>query len=285
MLEKPQNAEMPAPREDAEAIRIGTAGWSLQTALQHRFPGSGTHLQRYAAVLPGVEINSSFYRPHRPVTYARWRDSVPAGFRFSVKIPREITHMRRLRDVEAALDVFLGEALHLGDRLGCLLVQMPPSLAYDAGVAGAFFRRLRASVPAGVGLACEARHRSWFGEEAAAMLGAERVARVIADPAVVDAMAPVQYRDLVYIRLHGSPEIYHSNYSDACLRDLAQRLLHHRRQGRQVWCIFDNTASGAALPNALATLEDVQAGQRGGGAGGAPGGGGGGMLPDALGAE
>lgn len=264
-------------------IRIGMAGWSLPTSLQPRFRGAGTHLQRYAAVLPAVEINSSFYRPHLPTTYARWRDSVPADFRFSVKLPREITHFRRLKEIEAPLDSFLGEVLHLGNRLGCVLVQMPPSLAFDPDAAADLFRRLRVGLPEGVGLACEARHRSWFGEEAVALLGDEQVARVIADPPVVSEMAPVIYRDLLYIRLHGSPEIYHSNYSDDCLQRLAPRLLHHQQRGRQVWCIFDNTASGAALPNALATLERVRQGdagdQRGGGAGGMPGGGGGGIFP------
>ncbi|MBK4737523.1 DUF72 domain-containing protein [Noviherbaspirillum pedocola] len=265
-----------------EPIRIGMAGWSLPTTLQPRFPGAGTHLQRYAAVLPAVEINSSFYRPHLPATYARWRDSVPADFRFSVKLPREITHFRRLKDIEAPLESFLNEVLHLGDRLGCVLVQMPPSLVFDPDAAANLFGRLRVGLPEGIGLACEARHRSWFGEEAAALLGEERVARVIADPPVVSEMAPVIYRDLLYIRLHGSPEIYHSNYADDYLQKLAPRLLHHQQRGRRVWCIFDNTASGAALPNALATLERVQresdVDQRGGGAGGAPGGGGGGML-------
>jgi uncharacterized protein YecE (DUF72 family) len=262
----------------ADICHVGTAGWSLQTALQPRFPGAGSHLQRYARVLPAVEINSSFYRPHRPATYARWRDSVPAEFRFCVKLFREITHFRRLHDVEEVLDSFLGEVLNLGDRLGCVLVQMPPSLAFEAGIADKFFHRLRASVPADLGLACEARHRSWFGEEAAQLLARESVARVIADPAVVTDAAPVGYRDLVYIRLHGSPEIYHSNYDDACLQKLALRLQHHREKGRQVWCIFDNTASGAALPNALSTLDLLQQDQRGGGAGGMPGGGGGGLL-------
>lgn len=282
-------SEHPAPASEGargrkEAIRIGMAGWSLPTVLHDRFPVEGSHLQRFAAVLPAVEINSSFYRTHRPATYARWRDSVPADFRFSAKLPREITHTKRLRDVEEPLQRFLGEVLQLGDRLGCLLVQTPPSLAFDAGVAADFFSRLRSAVPSEVGLACEARHRSWFGEEAAQLLGNLRIARVIADPEAVSGMAPVTYRELVYIRLHGSPEIYHSNYSDDCLRQLAVRLAHHQQRGRQVWCIFDNTASGAALPNALATLEYVRGNQRGGGAGGMPGGGGGGILPAGAGA-
>ncbi|MFY0574630.1 DUF72 domain-containing protein [Cystobacter fuscus] len=123
---------------------IGCAGWSLARAVAGFFPAGGSHLERYAQVLPAVELNSSFYRPHRPATYARWRDSVPATFRFSVKVPKVITHERRLCDVEEPLARFLEEVGHLDEKLGCLLVQLPPSLRFEPAVAGAFFEVLRA---------------------------------------------------------------------------------------------------------------------------------------------
>src|SRR6185312_17112458 len=88
-------------------------------------------------------INSSFYRPHRPATYARWAASVPAGFRFAVKVPKEITHTRRLVATAEPLRRFLAEASALGDKIGPLLVQLPPSLAYDSDVAAGFFDALR----------------------------------------------------------------------------------------------------------------------------------------------
>jgi uncharacterized protein YecE (DUF72 family) len=84
------------------AIRIGCAGWNLPSAKADAFPGPGSHLERYARVLRAVEVNSSFYRPHRRETWERWAGSVPVDFRFSVKVPRQITHFRRLRDPEAA---------------------------------------------------------------------------------------------------------------------------------------------------------------------------------------
>jgi uncharacterized protein YecE (DUF72 family) len=238
-----------------DRILIGCAGWSLATSVQPRFPGKGSHLERYARVLPAVEINSSFYRPHQPATYARWRDSVPPEFRFSLKLPREITHQRRLRDVEEPVDVFLEAACKLGDRFGCLLVQLPPSLTFDPATARELFSRLRGHLQTGI--ACEPRHQSWFGPEAAALLERFQVARVIADPEVALDPAPARYQDIVYVRLHGSPVIYHSDYPDAFLRRNAAWLLEQHRLGRQVWCIFDNTASGAAVPNALATLAYV----------------------------
>ena len=232
---------------------IGVAGWSLPKAEQDAFPVEGTHLQRYAARLPAVEINSSFYRPHRPTTYAKWAASVPAGFRFAVKVPRAITHERRLADAEDALDAFLGEATGLGAALGCLLVQLPPSLAYDTATADAFLDALRARHDGAVAL--EPRHASWFTPEAARALTTHRVARVGADPArVPEAALPGGWEGLVYHRLHGSPRIYYSDYDAAYLDALAGRLRADVARADAVWCIFDNTALGHATANALALL-------------------------------
>ena len=101
------------PTDDAHppAVYVGCAGWSLPRDAQPHFPAAGTHLARYAARLPATEINASFYRPPRPATYARWAASVPPAFRFSVKLPRAITHEHRLADAGALLDAFLAGAV------------------------------------------------------------------------------------------------------------------------------------------------------------------------------
>jgi uncharacterized protein YecE (DUF72 family) len=240
------------------AVLIGVAGWSLPKAEQGAFPAEGTHLQRYAARLSGVEINSSFYRPHRPTTYAKWAASVPPGFRFAVKVPRAITHERRLADAEDALDAFLGEATALGPALGCLLVQLPPSLAYDAATADAFLSALRERHDGAVAL--EPRHASWFTPQVARALVAHRVARVAADPArVPEAALPGGWEGLVYHRLHGSPRIYYSDYDAPYLEALADRLRADAARADAVWCIFDNTALGHATANALALLARLDA--------------------------
>lgn len=232
------------------AIYIGTAGWSLPAAVQSAFPSAGTHLERYAARLSAVEINSSFYRPHRPATYARWAASVPPDFRFAVKVPKVITHERRLLNVAEPLNRFLGEATMLGDALGCLLVQLPPSLAFDPEAAGAFLKVLR-RVHAGA-VALEPRHPSWFTDAAVELLEAHQVARVAADPAVVPAASePGGWPGLAYFRLHGSPRMYYSPYDDAYLDALALRLRDTADRAQSVWCIFDNTALGAAWAHAL----------------------------------
>ncbi|WP_243434384.1 DUF72 domain-containing protein, partial [Pseudomonas sp. 43(2021)] len=145
-------------------IYIGCAGWSLGREHWPAFPAEGTHLQRYAARFNCVEINSSFYRPHRRQTYERWADSVAPHFRFAVKVPKLISHEQRLADSAAALDEFLGQCQGLGDRLGCLLVQLPPKLAFDAPVAEAFFHALRERFTGSVVL--EPRHESWIEAEA-----------------------------------------------------------------------------------------------------------------------
>lgn len=239
------------------AWRVGVAGWSLPRAHQPAFPTEGTHLERYAARLPAAEINSSFYRPHRPSTYERWAASVPRGFRFSVKVPRAITHERRLVDVATPVDEFLGQARSLGDRLGCLLVQLPPSLRFDEAVVAAFLATLRERYPGEVAL--EPRHRSWFDAAPERLLAEHRVARVAADPAVVaEAAEPGGHRGVAYVRLHGSPRMYYSEYDDAYLDTLADRLRAAAERARVVWCIFDNTAHGHATANALALLARLE---------------------------
>jgi uncharacterized protein YecE (DUF72 family) len=234
---------------------IGCAGWSIPKEAAAQLPGDGSHLERYAAVLPIVEINSSFHRPHRPATYARWAASVPDDFRFSVKLPRTITHDARLAGVDALLDQFMLEAGALGDKLGCLLVQLPPKLAFDAEVADGFFARLKERFSGMV--AFEARNPSWFDEPATSLLRERGITRVIADPAAGQPGPHVPTTATVYVRLHGSPRVYYSSYPPEYLEALARAMAMHSAAGRTVWCVFDNTASGAATVNALELLHSV----------------------------
>ncbi|GAC1300152.1 MAG: DUF72 domain-containing protein [Vulcanimicrobiaceae bacterium] len=234
--------------------RVGTAGWTLPREARAEFAGAGTHLERYARRLTCVEINSSFYRPHRATTYERWARSVPDGFRFSVKLPKEITHARRLVDSDAPLARFLDESAALGTKRDVVLVQLPPSFAYDARVVERFFESMRARYAGRI--ACEPRHASWFEPAADASLDALGVARVAADPAPVAAAAvPGGSQTFRYWRLHGSPRTYYSSYDADRLAAIAREL--HTSAG-PAWCIFDNTTLGAATPNALAVLAALE---------------------------
>lgn len=234
-----------------EPLRIGTAGWSVPSRYAAEVPPGGSHLERYARRLNAVEINSSFYRPHQHKTYARWAQSTPPGFRFAVKVPKAITHESRLADCGARLDRFVAEVAGLGDKLGVLLVQLPPSLAFRESIADAFFDALRART--GVAVALEPRHASWFAPGLEAWLAARQIARVAADPAPVEgAGEPGGWRGLAYYRWHGAPRTYYSDYDAAALAALTQRLVAQQAGGAEAWCIFDNTALGHALGNALA---------------------------------
>jgi uncharacterized protein YecE (DUF72 family) len=231
-------------------LYIGTAGWSIPRAEQHAFPAGESHLARYAQVLPAVEINSTFYRSHRAETFGRWAASVPRAFRFSVKMPRTITHDRRLSGTSTLLKSFLADLAPLGSRLGCLLAQLPPSFAFDARIARAFFKLLRARFDGGVAL--EPRHASWFDTRADSLLNDFEIARVAADPSRFEGGGdPGGWRGLVYFRLHGSPRMYYSSYESDFLHRLATRLRGIQRDRKSAWCIFDNTTLGAGTTNAL----------------------------------
>jgi uncharacterized protein YecE (DUF72 family) len=233
------------------SCRVGCAGWSLPKSFSDDFPRDGSHLERYSSVFDGVEINSSFYRPHRPQTYARWAATVPKHFRFSVKLPRTITHDAKLRSPGKLLDRFFSEVDALEEKLGCILVQLPPSLQFDRAVVGRTLKAMQRRT--GAHIVLEPRHASWFDGTADELLAEHDVARAAADPAVVPPAAePGGCRDFVYYRLHGSPKIYYSDYEPEYLRALAKRLREASKTAREVWCVFDNTALGFATGNALA---------------------------------
>ncbi len=227
---------------------IGTAGWTIPRKSAERCPGDGTHLQRYARVFRCAEINTTFYRPHEEATLLRWARSTGASFRFSVKVPRLITHELRLQGAAAAIDRFLAETSALKSKRGPLLAQLPPSLAFDARNAAHFFELLRRR--SSDFIVCEPRHATWFSREADKLLQQFEVARVAADPTTIaGADRPGGWWGIVYYRLHGSPRKYWSAYEHGFLEQIADAL-RGVPASAPAWCIFDNTAGGSALENA-----------------------------------
>lgn len=228
-------------------IRLGTAGWSVPKQTAGQLVAEGSHLERYASRVNSVEVNSSFYRSHRRKTYERWAAMVPEDFRFSVKVPQSISHVLE-RDIDRGeIDRFADEISGLGLKLGILLLQFPAKRMFVEERDQRLFALLadRFAVP----VVFEPRHVTWFTDEADTWLMQRRIARVAADPArVVGAELPGGWRGLSYFRLHGSPRIYYSSYAPETLRSFELRLCDCA-QTAPVWCIFDNTAEGAALEN------------------------------------
>jgi uncharacterized protein YecE (DUF72 family) len=230
-------------------IRVGCSGWNIPRQAAAHFVSGGTHLERYSQELNVCEINSSFYRSHEKETWERWARSVPAEFRFSVKAPKTITHEARLKCSSELLFAFLEQINFLGEKLGPVLMQLPPSLEFDFGRATKFLSLLRRSFSGDV--VWEPRHGSWFDSRVDDLLKEFRIARVAADPACVPASArPGGLVSLAYFRLHGSPRRYFSSYSCDFLKLLAAQLASLGAVAR-VWCVFDNTAAGSAIQNAL----------------------------------
>ncbi len=232
-------------------LRIGTAGWTLPKQHGSHFAEEGTHLVRYASRLNCAEINSSFHRPHRRKTWERWAACTPNDFRFAVKMPKAITHTAKLFDCGGLMQEFLDQAGGLGDKLGPLLIQLPPKLVFDEGAAYEFFTTLR-ELHAGHAVV-EPRHASWFAPAVDRLLRGFEIARVAADPPKGSALAakPGGWQGLRYYRLHGAPRTYYSEYTEAHLVDFARTLTEQKPAKASTWVIFDNTALGHATGNAL----------------------------------
>jgi uncharacterized protein YecE (DUF72 family) len=223
--------------------RTGTAGWSLPT--KPKEPGS--HLFHYSRTLGCVEVNSSFYRPHRASTWARWATETPADFRFSIKAPKTITHEAKLRNIDVLLKAFLEQIEALQQKAGPILFQLPPSFEFELAPAGEFLALLRTLYKGEI--AFEPRHATWFTAEVDDLLMEYLIARVAADPpkGSPGAAEPGGAMHFAYYRLHGAPRTYYSNYEAPFLSGLAAKI----QTLKNAWVVFDNTALSHAYPNAL----------------------------------
>jgi uncharacterized protein YecE (DUF72 family) len=244
-------------------VFVGTAGWTVPK--QHlalfspsREGAKRSHLERYASRLCCVEINSSFHRPHRRSTWERWAATTPDDFRFSVKAPKAVTHMAKLVNTGAALMDFFEAVRGLGSKLGPVLVQLPPKLSFDDGVAREFFTTLRELYQGAVVL--EPRHATWFSASVDFLLRSFEIGRVAADPPKGSKLAawPGGWQGPLYWRLHGVPRTYYSAYDHNWLQTFAQQIhlfenlpLDQEMLNQEIWVIFDNTALGHATANAV----------------------------------
>jgi uncharacterized protein YecE (DUF72 family) len=242
----------------AGRIYVGTSGWSLARSLAPGAAPERTGLERYAEYFNCVEINSTFYRLPRPATLERWRDSTPPDFRFAAKLPRAITHEAAIVEVGREVAEFCKLMSWLEPKLGPLLVQLPPSLEFDAAHAERLFVQLGR---AGAGqVVLEPRHSSWFSQRVEELLLRQRVARVATDPArAAGSSEPAGCADVAYFRWHGSPRLYFSSYPPEAIQVLCRQVRAAAGAAARpdVYCFFDNTALGAAAINALSLKAEL----------------------------
>lgn len=267
----------------AEA-RIGISGWRYagwRGAFYPKGLRQADELAYAAERMTSIELNGSFYSLQRPTSWTRWRDGTPGGFVFAVKGPRFVTHVKRLRDVDAPLaNFFASGVLDLGAKLGPLLWQLPPTLAFDAELLDAFLARLprsradaaslasrhddrmqgRASFAAGADAsirhAVEVRHPSFeeAADDWARLLQQHGAASVTADTAGTYPRIDLTTTDFAYARLHGEEELYASGYDDASLDRWAAWTRGHLDAGRDAYLYFDNDIKVRAPYDAMSLI-------------------------------
>lgn len=234
-------------------VRIGTSGWSYNHwvgVLYERGLAPGRRLERYAAEFDTVELNGSFYRWPPDAWFERWRDQLPPGFLMTVKAARGLTHARRLSSPEVWVERLHRGWSALGDRVGPLLVQLPPTMERDQHTLARLDHFLDV-MPAAIPVAVEFRHLSWNDPGAFAVLERHGAAYVVMSgaglPCVLRATA-----QFVYVRLHGPDpgSLYGGSYSPEDLRWWADRIREWDGQGRDVLVYFNNDLGGNAVRNA-----------------------------------
>jgi uncharacterized protein YecE (DUF72 family) len=230
-------------------LLIGTSGWSYDHWHGPFYPEHVPRehwLEYYARYFRSVEINNSFYRLPSESTLRSWYDAVPADFVFTVKASRFITHMKKLKDAEQSVPAFLQRISALGDKLGPVLMQLPPHWHFNA-------QRLRSfldSLSDDFSYTFEFRDPSWLNEQCYALLSEHNAAFCIYE--LDDFQSPKAITaDFVYVRLHGPERAYQGSYETRTLKSWAQEFSRWHRQGLSVYCYFDNDQFGYAAQNAL----------------------------------
>ena len=233
----------------AGAIHIGTSGWHYKHWAGPFYPPkmpASRYLDFYKAKFAAVEINGSFYRMPSIETLAAWRDAVPAAFHFAAKASRFITHAKKLTLPISRYDRFFDGIGTLSPKLGPILFQLPPRWHFNRERLAAFL----AALPPRYRYAFEFREPSWLNEDAYALLKQHRVALCLYHIAGFES--PIEITtDFVYIRLHGPGGKYQGTYDEAALKTWARRIRAWSREGRSVWCFFDNDQNGYAEKDAL----------------------------------
>jgi uncharacterized protein YecE (DUF72 family) len=233
----------------AGGVRIGTSGWQYRDwrgTFYDKAISSSHWLETYSQTFRTVEANGTFYRLPDTATFEKWRTRTPSEFEFAVKASRYLTHIRRLRDPKSAVDLLLARAAGLGDKLGPILLQLPPTLRCDLGR----LEETLASFPPTTRLVIEFRHDSWLTDATAELLRHRGVATCMADRR---GLLRPQWRtaDWGYIRFHEGRAHPAPRYGSASLRTWAERIAKEYGPDQTVYAYFNNDPHGCAPRNAL----------------------------------
>jgi len=231
---------------------IGTSGWTYPHWKEVFYPkglASKDYLRFYAGRFRTTEINHTFYHVPRLETFRNWSEQVPEGFQFAVKVHRSITHVKRFQDVEKIWMDFVNSALKLEEKLGPLLLQFPPSFRCNPGLIENFLAAHRCGQFAGLRLAFEFRHESWFEEPVAELLKDHGAALVIADSSRYPQAPLEATARFVYLRFHGPGALFASSYDEPELRAWSARIRQWQAEGLDVYAYFNNDVHGCAVRN------------------------------------
>jgi uncharacterized protein YecE (DUF72 family) len=235
---------------------IGTSGWHYDDWRKRFYPEAlpkAKWLEYYASHFPTVELNNSFYRLPSENAFASWYQASPAGFTFAVKVSRFITHIKRLKNIEEAVENFIKRAEILGDKLGPLLYQLPPSMHRNDETLESFLSGL----PREFRHVIEFRHQSWLVEDVFEILCRHNAGLCVFD--MPSFTCPLRATaDFAYIRFHGSDSLYSSCYSDEELAGWARGIADLAANLDSVYIYFNNDVAGFALRNAV-TIRDYLA--------------------------
>ncbi|WP_053204628.1 DUF72 domain-containing protein [Jiangella muralis] len=231
-------------------VRVGTSGWQYDSWRGVLYPpglAQRRWLERYAEEFATVENNGAFYRLPRRETFESWRERLPAGFVMAVKASRYLTHIRRLRDPEEPVRRLLDVASGLGDRLGPVLLQLPPNVPAEPDR----LDRCLTGFPRGVRVAVEPRHESWWSDEVRALLERHGAALCWADRRGRPVTPLWRTACWGYLRMHEGAARPWPAYGGQALRGWADRLARTWPGGEDVFVYFNNDPGGAAVRDAV----------------------------------
>lgn len=215
-----------------------------QTEYPPAFKGA-SRLSYYASLFSSLEVNSSFYKIPRPATVAAWRESVPAHFTFTFKVPKTVTHAKGLQFGAEELERFAETVAQAGDKKGCLLIQLPPSATSEKQEElEGILEGLRNDAK-GWRIAVEFRHNSWYNSTVYRLLQSVGAGMVEQDMPKAPTPPVSIAEDFHYLRFHGPDGDYRGSYDAAFLRHHAKRIANWLRKGKDVYAYFNNTAGNA----------------------------------------